>query len=245
MPLIKARDTADLTSQLPTQGHMEASVTIIIERARQDASRIIASALEESRAVAAEIHENARREGYEAGLLAGRETGRLEGSQEAREEMRSQLEHLVESWSSLLEKWSDAEAARLDETARLSLRMSLALSERLVHRQVEVDPSVVIDQIRNALELAQSPADLEIVVADSDRHRVHKALPGLLERFENMGYVSIRGSDTMAAGGCQLQMRGGEVDASLESQLQRLAEAILPCDQPISDFKDACDGEAA
>ena len=122
--------------------------------------------------------------------------------------------------------------------------MSLYLSERIVHRQVKQDPSIVIEQIRRALELAQSPADLEIVVADSDQHRVHKALPGLLERFENTGYVSIRASEDMAPGGCLVQMRGGEVDASLEVQLQRLTEAILPGEHS-SHLDDMAEGEAA
>jgi len=245
MPLIKARDTAELSSQLPTHGHVEVSVTTIIERARHDASRIIASALEESRSAAQEIRESARRDGFEAGFQEGRVAGQTEGSREAREEMSGELAVLLESWSTLLEQWSVVESQRLEEVARLSLKMAVALSERIVHRQVAVNPTVVVDQIQKALELAQSPADLEILVADSDRHRVHKALPGLLERFENTGYVSIRGVEDMAPGGCQLQMRGGEVDASIESQLKRLADAILPVDNVDGSIDVSQDGEAA
>ena len=201
---------------------------MIIERARQDASRIIALALDEARSTVEEIHETARQEGFKTGHDEGLVQGRNEGHVEARDAMRQQLETLHASWSTLLDSWEQTESTRRGQATKHALEMALALSERITHRQVKHDPEIVIEQLRQALELAQSPADLEILVAESDRHRVHKALPGLLERFENTGYVSIRTCEDMAPGGCCLRMRGGEVDASLEVQLQRLAEAILP-----------------
>jgi len=113
----------------------------------------------------------------------------------------------------------------------------LAFAERIIHRKVAHDPEVVIDQLRHAMDLAQSPSDLEIVVSESDRERVHQALPGLLEKFESAGYVTIQTSESMSPGGCLLRMRGGEIDSSLEVQLERLVAAMIPeigIDHPIS-----------
>ncbi|MEE2906308.1 MAG: FliH/SctL family protein [Planctomycetota bacterium] len=245
MPLIKARDTRELASPMPSIDRVESSASVIIERARQDASRIIALALEEARSGARDIQETARQQGYEQGHQEGVNQGHAEGQAAAQEAMQQQLKTLHNNWSKLLVTWEQTESKRLDQAARLALEMAMSLGACIVHRQVAQNPEIVVEQLRRALELAQSPSDLEILVAESDRPRVHQALPGLLERFENTGFVSIRACADMAPGGCRLMMRGGEVDASLEVQLQRLTEAIMPAQEESGALAIAPEGEAA
>ncbi|MCH2132356.1 MAG: hypothetical protein MK116_01275 [Phycisphaerales bacterium] len=240
MPVIKSNDSDGLSSQGLSLECVESRARAIIEKARGDAARVLQSAVATARAQADEIREQARQEGFETGQAEGLARGQEAGQAEAHAAMREQLESLVSSWTTLLDDWTLHEQEVRQDAARRVLDLAVSLSERLVHRHVEVDPSIVVDQLRQALDLAQSPADLEIIVAESDRQRVHHALPGLLERFDAIGYVSIRACPEMAAGGCRLQMRGGEIDASLEVQLQRLTDAILPCRH-----QEIAEGEAA
>ena len=243
MPLIKLQASEDIAAQDPTLESIESRASRIVQQARVDASRILAKAVEEAQAQAHVIHEAARREGHEAGRAEGYSAGEKVGRTEAEAGMREQLETLHAAWTNLLDEWSQLESERRVETSRQALTLAMKLGERVVHRQVEVDPMVVIDQVRLALDMAQLPSDLEIIVSEVDRRRVHHALPGLLERFESVGYVSIKACGDMKPGGCRLQMRGGEIDARLETQLERLGEAILPME--MNETSLVSDGEAA
>ena len=243
MPLIKLQDGEDLAAQDPNLECIESRASRIVQQARVDASRILTRAVEEAQAQTGAIHEAARQEGYEAGRAEGYGAGEQSGRQEAEAAMREQLETLHAAWSGLLDQWSAIESERRVENSRQALTMAIRLGSRVVHRHVEIDPMVVIDQVRLALDMVQLPTDLEIVVAEVDRKRVHQALPGLLERFESVGYVSIKACEVMNPGGCRLQMRGGEIDARLETQLDRLAEAILPTETQGTSL--LSDGEAA
>ena len=243
MPLIKLQAGEDITTQDPTLESVEARAAKIVEQARVDASRILAAAVEEAKSQAHEILEIARKEGHEAGRSEGYAAGEEIGRKEAEAGMRQQFETLHESWTKLLDEWSRLESERRAETSNQALKMAIKLGERVVHRQIEIDPMVVVDQVRLALDMAQAPSDLEIVVAEVDRRRVHHALPGLLERFDTVGYVSIKACGEMKPGGCRLQMRGGEIDARLETQLERLSAAILPIE--LDQISVSSDGEAA
>ena len=231
MPLIKAHDAEGLTPQEASLEHIKSSASAIIEQARSDATQLIAMALQEARSASEALREAAHQDGYEAGRVAGFEQGFLEGQAAAESQMGDQFDALQSSWTDLLQDWSKQEQTRRDLLGQQAMALAMKLGERIIHRQVELDPSIIVEQLRHALDLAQQPADLEVHVAESDRERVHLALPGLLERFDAMDYVSIQGNTDMAPGGCCLKMRGGEVDASLEVQLQRIAEALLP-DRP-------------
>lgn len=228
MPLIKANETMDLTSQSRSSEYVEASTVSMVDRARNDANRIIGTALENVQNEVAGIREKARLEGLEAGRAEGYQQGIQEGREKAEQAMSTELKALRQTWFELLDEWQRMEVDRRDECAVQAMQLALAFAERIIHRKVEHDPEIVVDQLRQALDLAQSPSDMEIVVSESDRERVHHALPGLLERIENAGYVSIKTCESMSPGGCLLRMRGGEIDSSLEVQLERLVVAMIP-----------------
>ena len=237
MPLIKANETIDLSSQQQSSEQVESCAQSIVDRARNDANRIIGAALENVRNEVSDIREKARLEGLEAGHAQGYAKGLEEGRATAEKARSSELQSLRQAWFDLLDEWNRTEKERRDVSSVQAMKLALAFAERIIHRKVAHDPEVVVDQLRHAMDLAQSPSDLEIVVSESDRERVHQALPGLLEKFESAGYVTIQTSESMSPGGCLLRMRGGEIDSSLEVQLERLVVAMIPemgIEHPIS-----------
>jgi flagellar assembly protein FliH len=227
MPVIKSPGTDTLSTAQPSLEGIDRRARDIIDRARADAARILACGLEEANAMAATIRDESKRVGFTTGHAEGLKQGHIEGSDEARQQHAEDLDRLQRDWQDMLEAWIAGEAQRLSVASKQALELALALAEHVVHRTVSLDPSVVEDQVRQAMALAQTPSDLEVVIAASDRERVYRVMPSILERFESCGLVTITSCDDMASGGCRLQMRGGEVDATLETQLSRLAEAIL------------------
>ena len=61
-----------------------------------------------------------------------------------------------------------------------------------------------------------------------DREVLDRALPGVLEQARVTGGVEVIESDEVTPGGCIVSAGEGAVDARVQTQLDRIAEALVP-----------------
>ena len=207
----------------------------ILDHARERADALIAEA--ERRANA--MIEAAASKGHDEGFAAGVEDGRTAGTQAGREEVvaqfQPQLNAITKAWSDQLELWEQARTDLLAEAGTDVLRFAFALAERIVRRQVEFDPAVIEAQLAEALTLVTDPTSLVIAINPADRAIVEQVLPQLLSKINESAHATLRDDDAIERGGCRIITAGGSVDATIERQLDRLAELLLPMNQRLSD----------
>ena len=186
MPLIKASETIDLSSTSHTAEYVESNASNIIDRARDDATRIIATAIDSVRSEVDQIRESARLEGFEAGREEGYRQGLSEGRAHGEKTMIAELQALGQTWFDLL-KWERTEPRGvmwLIQVMQLDrVRGANNPQEGGARSEVVVDQPVMRDWAQTS--------DLEILVSESDRERVHCG-SGLLEKFESAGYGEFR-----------------------------------------------------
>ena len=63
------------------------------------------------------------------------------------------------------------------------------------------------------------------------RDVLERALPGLLEKAHLTEGIELVEVDEISRGGCMVSTVEGSVDARIETQLERITEALLPGDQ--------------
>lgn len=161
------------------------------------------------------IERAARDEGYERGLQEGRNTGYETGLEQAREQAR-QLAALCEHLAAPL--------AALDEVMeRQLLALCLELAERILQRQLQLQPEFVETVVRGALEvLGRSESPVCIHVHPED-----------LEVLELLGFDRgekpwrLQADPNLRRGGCRLETDHGQVDASLETRLVEVRRQLL------------------
>ena len=178
----------------------------ITEHARSEADRLIQSA--DKRGYA---------EGLERGLAAARETGEREGRVLA-----------VERVAKELEQWQVDRSAMLADAREDVIRFAFALAQKVVHRLVQTDSTIVRDQLAATLALLSKPTAIEISVNPADRQFAQEVLPGLLASIARCEHASIHDDPTMTRGGCVIATAGGRIDATIQTQLERIAEALVP-----------------
>ena len=88
-------------------GDINRQAQAVLETASRESERILTEARAEAESRAREIAEQARREGLAHGTAEGREAGRAEARQEVIDSLGPQLEELVTSWRTALERWDD------------------------------------------------------------------------------------------------------------------------------------------
>ena len=240
MPLIKAQQSAPLFKDaiVLNMNDVAEQAQQIKTSARKTAEQMIADAKAKAQKVtddhASEGMERGYAEGYKKGQADGHEKGLKEGEKtghhEATQQAQKLFEPLVESWNQAAIAW-DEYHSQLDMDARDSvIELALRLTEKIIHRQLQVDPDVVVDQVSSALKSITGATRLSIHVCPQDRAVMDQVMPQLLETFCQFKQMRVVEDDNIGLGGCVLVHEFGRLDASLETQLRRAVELLLPGD---------------
>lgn len=203
----------------------------ILADARSKAERVLEDARRERERLVSGAAEEGREKGYREGIERGREEGLRAGRDEALGATRESLERLDVGWSSALDQFVSARQRMLVEAKDDVVRLAVAIAEKIVKRRIEHDPAAVVDQVEAVLEMLVRPTALLIRVHPEDKELVSDALPGLIAKFPAAGHAEIAEDGTLERGSCVVGSRdaaGGQIDASIATQLDRIAEALLP-----------------
>lgn len=120
------------------------------------------------------------------------------------------------------------EYKRLQTSAEHNVvKLSLAIAERVVKREVIFESELVLRQIHEATKrvIGVERIKLRVNPKDEDYVRDHRAQ--ILTTTDAARELIIESDDTIARGGCILESDSGNVDALIATQLERIEAAIL------------------
>lgn len=210
-------------------GDLHRQGELVKAEARRAAEDIIADARAERAQLVAGAAEEGYRDGFEKGRTEGYARGRREGQEAAHREHAEQIERVCRSWTTALDDFSRAREGMLREAREDVLRLALRIAERVVKRLPEVDPGAVVAQMDAALELVARPTRLRLAVHPDDVEAAESAAPALAARLGGEAHAEVEEDESLDRGSVVLRTdAGGVVDASLQTQLARMAEALLP-----------------
>ena len=182
----------------------------IRELAQAEAAAILRKAQAERERLIASAREEGLQKGIKEGHAQGLEQGRAEGHAAALVEHRAKLDAIEKAWAQSLEQFV------------------------ATHRRTSaVDPLAVVRQVESVLGLVARPTRLLVSINPLDDAAVREAMPTLLKRFPMAEDVELVIDDSVEAGGCIARTAGGGwLDASVETQLDRLASSIVTREEP-------------
>ena len=230
MTIIKQRNASHVIKDAVVLdlGDLRRQANEIMVNADNEAARV----LEEARKTAEQIKTDAEKRGYEEGLARGTqqgiEEGKATGHEQALNESAEALEKLRQHWTSAIEQWERDRHDLLSASREDVLRFAIVLAEKIVCRAIEVDPSLVINQVEDALMLIAQPGRVVIEVNPSDVPLIEEALPQLQQRLADAAHIELRPSETIERGGCVLRTNLGTIDATIPKQMERIIHTLLP-----------------
>jgi len=181
---------------------------------------------------AAQLTENAGAEGFEQGkaqgIEAGRDQGRQQGRLEAFKQAEDQLNQLHEAWATTGTQLEECRQNLEREAHQSMLELAMRLAEKIVHRTVQVDDTVVVDQVAAALGHVLGEYDVTVRISPDDRPMLEQAMPDLMDQFNRFEHIKLVDDDDVRRGGCMLGFGQGCVDATLDTQLRRIVELLMP-----------------
>ena len=218
MPLIKAA-IATTTVRLSLRD-IEAEARDHLASAREESERILAAARER----AGEIGASAMEEGYRQGYERGSADARREGIEQVAEQTGLAIEALARAAASMEASRAELESAALGDVVKLAI----AIARRVTKRQGRVDPSVLSENLREAVKQLIRRDDIRVAIHPTQRTALEEMLAQLRIEWPQIERVEIVEDDSVSPGGCRVSGGQGEIDAALETQLDRIAADLIP-----------------
>jgi len=181
---------------------------------RNQAAQIVARANDE----AAEIRRRAEEQGRKAAMQAAEAT--------VKSKLDAQLQTLVPALSKAIEDIKLAKQSWLANWESSALRLSAAIAERIVRRELVKQPEISVDLVREALELATGAGRVTLRLNPADFAALSAKAKELAGQMSKLAPTDIVADAKVTPGGCIVNTEFGEIDQRLESQLARIEQEL-------------------
>jgi flagellar assembly protein FliH len=175
--------------------------------------------VETARAEADAIRDQARAEGHAL--------GRAEGAAAAREEALAQLAPAVQALHAAVTALEAERAELADRVEAGAVELALELAGKVVAGAVEARPETVLDVVRGALRCFMERERVHILVNPDDLGIVREAIAGLAGELGGIEHVEVQEERRIGRGGAIVRTATAQVDAALETKLERAREVIV------------------
>ncbi len=199
-------ETGAVATSAPPSG-----LNAFLQAAQRQGAELVSAARQQ----AGEIGAQARQEGYAAGYAEGR-------AQAERE-----LRDLFSYAESTVREAAEARSQLLAESEETLVRLAVSVARRILTTELETRPERVVDVLRGALRKAFVRDRLQVVCNPADLQLIEDAGPTLSSHVGTLRNLELVGDRRIARGGVVVRTDAGDVDATLDAQLERLRDAML------------------
>jgi len=206
---------------------MEEARLIVLE-ARKEAARIVAEARRQAEAAEREAAEK----GYQRGRKEGYEEGCRLGEQEIKRKREEKIRDLEVLMLGVIEGITQAKRDLLKQAREEMLEFALALAEKVIGRLAIKDSAAAKANLAKAMKLVEGSEELLVHVNSGDHARLEAELGELLRRLRVKGQVRLVPDEELSPGGVRVFTPRGEIDATVEGQLAKVAAALAGEQEP-------------
>lgn len=165
-------------------------------------------------AEAERVREQARAEGYAAGRA------------EALEELRERSAVVAQVLAEAVEAARMARHTAADRAEAHAVDLALRLAEKIVAGAVAAQPGRIVDVVRGALRLLTDREGLLVLVNPADIDAVRDAMGDLAGQMGGFERFELQSDRRVHRGGAIVRTAVGEIDATLETKLERAREVL-------------------
>ena len=157
-------------------------------------------------------------EAYEKGFAQGEKDGFELGEKKSIKVIKN-IEELFEEINTLKQDV-------LKEYEKEILDLIFAIVEKIVHHEVRQENTAIKEVIFNALDMAVAKSKVVFNVNPDDYEYVEKLRPNLFSRSKEIKSIVVTSDPAISRGGCFLETPRGNIDATIESKLEKIYQCL-------------------
>ena len=152
-----------------------------------------------------------------------KEAAAKEGYQEGLEQAKADIQDVKNAITSFL----GAKQAVFDDIAPDILEISVEIAQKIIKKELEQDPNVILDNILTLLKgLSKEETKITLKVNPTQVSLLKTEVPSLLNEAGLDAKVLVVPDETIMEGGCIVTTTNGVIDATIETQLAVISEAL-------------------
>jgi flagellar assembly protein FliH len=178
---------------------------------REQPARMIALAAAEAEA----IREQARAEGHEEGRAAGHEDGSAE------------ISAAVTALGRALQEISALRTATIEDVESDAIELALEVAAKILAGALKARPELIVELVQGALRRISDRRRITVLVNPTDLETVRSAIGDLTAHGSGIELCEVQSEERVGVGGAIVRTSEGEVDAGVQTQLERVREVVF------------------
>ncbi|NLK51258.1 MAG: hypothetical protein GX295_02255 [Syntrophomonadaceae bacterium] len=199
-------ETEDMVRDLLENARLQAQE--IMQKAKTEAEQLKQAAVAEG----LQIKEKSREEGFQS------------GKDQAWKETEQERKAIIAKAEAVLKDAHQKREQLLAEIEPQVIQLVIALSQKVVCRELTVNPDAIRDIAREALARANGTGEMVIKVHESFFEPFKDGLEELTQTEDGYRPFRVEIDNTVEPGGCLVDTGAGYVDAQITNQLGKIAE---------------------
>lgn len=148
------------------------------------------------------------------------------GQRDALESAGAGLEQTAQHLARVLAEVDQLRSTLIRRSREDMLRLVMAIAEQVIHQEISVQPAIVTRIIEQALQASVRADHYRIHINPADLAAVNEQKPLFLASISGLKNLIIEADQNITRGGCRVESDLGEVDATIESQLATIRQAL-------------------
>lgn len=240
MALIRQADRSSVTREAVVLqlGDIKAQGDLLAKIAKESAEHVVSQAKLERERLISDAAAKGHAEGLAQGRTDGTTKGLGEGRQQALVEFRDKLATLDKNWTGALGEFASQREMLVSDAKQDVVRLALAIAEKVIRRSILTSPETVVGMVEGVLASASRRTKMRVRIHPEDESIVRDALPNLAQKLGAAAeHIELVRDGTLSRGSVVAMPADdarSEIDATIETQLARIAEALVPGGVPVS-----------
>ena len=155
-----------------------------------------------------------------------RAAARAEGYEAGRAEALAALSPALEALQTAVVAGREERIAAADQLEVHSVELALFLAEKIVGGALAVKPDRVVEAVRGALRGIVERERVTVLVHPEDLELVREAMDEMRATLGGIEHCEVQAERRVGRGGAIVRTQDGDVDARVETKLQRAREVV-------------------
>jgi flagellar assembly protein FliH len=115
----------------------------------------------------------------------------------------------------------------LDRYREQILEILILIAEKVIHRQVQLSPDVILDTVRAASGHLMETEEVRVRLNPSDFEYIREIEDILSKKLTSRKNIIIVDDSSIGRGGAVIETEFGDIDATIRSQIEHLKDVLF------------------
>ena len=186
----------------------------LVSKAEEEVVEILAKAKIEGESIKKQAYKEGKQSGYEAGYEEGLNKG------------QAIIDDLSRQKKAVIEEVKAIQRSVYQENEQAMISLAYTIAEQVIKKQVELDPALTSEIVKNVLQEAQAGESYFIFVNPEDVEKVVESKRQFVPLLPPGAILRVLADPEITRGGCRLETNLGFTDGTIESQLAEVKKAL-------------------